>query len=469
MKKNNHRCAGRPVWIFRMGILSILILFLQAFNSRAIAQYVDPGKRSDSVHNHSDTVTRWSDWNILFHEGATADQIDKLLTELKSYIEKYIDSCNIANPGIPPLKVDTHLVHCPCDPRLYNLNTTPIGASGSIIPPPPPPGHGGSGDLVAINNTTRPEIIRNEKARFLRVQVKFHNAGVDKSKTLAVMDTGLDVAWFVGHFGGLLWADPTVKPTLLNFQFYHNGFLLDYMQDDNAHLHGTAVTTLALTEFEKATRNSKPLPRVMVLKVLDDSGKGNSFAVSCALSYVAQKNATLINASLGYYSNGIVDTILSYYVDLCTNKKSIPMIAAAGNNPIYPHHQMDICGPKDKGRELNKKFTFDPGSYNTKYPNVISATTLKSSTTPCRLQNYSPQYVSVGVVNNPSSCCQFSVPFFSVGYEGSSFATPFVSGNIMACLTESGATLKSCQIQWSKVPAGGPTPVTKGGKFIDNR
>ena len=422
------------------------------------------------MHYHSDTVTRWTDWNILFHEGATTSDINTLLSDLKTYIDKYIDSCNIANPGIPPFKVDSHMVHCPCDARLYNMNTTPLGGSGSTTPPPPPPGHGGSGDLVQINNSTRPEIIRNEKARFLRVLVQFHNSGVDKSKTLAVMDTGLDGSWFAGHFSGLLWEDPTGKPTLHNFQFYHNRMPLSYMQDDDANLHGTAVTTLALTEFEKATHNSKPLPRVMVLKVLDDSGKGNSFTVSCALSYVAQKKATLINASLGYYSKGIIDSILLHYVDLCTNKKSIPMVAAAGNNPDYPHRPSDICGPVDKSRKLGKTVTFDPGSYNSKFPNLISATTLKSPITPCRLQNYSDPNVSVGVVNDPSSsCCQFSVPFFSVGYEGSSFATPFVSGKIMACLTEGGATLRSCQMQWSTAPSGGTGPVTKGGKFIDNR
>jgi hypothetical protein len=470
MKKNNHQLAGEFNRISRMGIILTLILFLQAFGSPAIAQYVDPGVRSRYVHSHSDSTHKWfTNWNILFHAGATSTEIDDVLRGLKNYIEKYIAQFNAAHPG-NHFQVDSHMVHCPCDPLLYNMNTTPsIGASGSTTPPPPPPGHGLSGDLVAVNNFTERDLLPEKKEIFLPVQVKFHNPGIDKSKTLAVMDTGLDGLRFANRFNGLLWEDPGSKLTLRNFQFYHNRLPLDYMEDDDAQLHGTAVTTVALMEFEKATVNSKPLPRIMVLKVLDETGLGNSFSTSCALSYIAQKKATLINASLGYYSNGIVDPILLHYVDLCSNKKSIPMLAAAGNTPGR-HNPADICGPKDNARELTKANTFDPASYSTKFPNVISVTTLKNSTTPCRLQNFSVTYVSVGVVNDNSlSCCKFLVPFLNAGYEGSSFATPFVSGKIMACLTENSATLASCEMQWRVVPAGGPVPVTKGGKYIDNR
>jgi hypothetical protein len=239
------------------------------------------------------------------------------------------------------------------------------------------------------------------------------------------------------------------------------------MQDDDAHLHGTAVTTVALTEFEKVSNNDKPLPRVMVLKVLDERGLGSGFSVSCALSYVAQEKATLINASLGYYSKGVVDSILLHYVELCTKKESIPMLAAAGNKHGI-HNPGAYCGPKDNARQLTDKNTFDPASYSFKNSNVISVTTLNSPSKPCHFQNFSKDYVDVGVVNNSTTnCCTFSVPFLNRGYEGSSFATPFVSGNIMACLTGSGATLASCQLTWSAI-SDGSTPVTRGGKFINN-
>jgi hypothetical protein len=78
--------------------------------------------------------------------------------------------------------------------------------------------------------------------------------------------------------------------------------------------------------------------------------------------------------------------------------------------------------------------------------------------------------VNVGVVNNmSSSCCRFSVSFMPFGYEGSSFATPFVSGNMMSCLMQPGGanTLQNCMNQWSTIPTD-QIPVTVGGKFIDN-
>ena len=59
-----------------------------------------------------------------------------------------------------------------------------------------------------------------------------------------------------------------------------------------------------------------------------------------------------------------------------------------------------------------------------------------------------------------------AVPFRSFGYEGSSFATPFISGKMMACLME-GGTLLSCRAQWSTAPVGTET-ITKGGKYVPN-
>src|SRR5580765_6679802 len=110
MKKNNHQLAGKSSRIPRIVIISTLILFLQAFGSSAIAQpgqLENPRVRSYQTYIKSDTAARWSDWNILFHAGATTSQINTLLSDLKTYIDKYIDSCNLANPGLPPLKVDT--------------------------------------------------------------------------------------------------------------------------------------------------------------------------------------------------------------------------------------------------------------------------------------------------------------------------------------------------------------------------
>jgi hypothetical protein len=242
------------------------------------------------------------------------------------------------------------------------------------------------------------------------------------------------------------------------------------MEDDDKHKHGTAVTAVALKSFEKPNGSNAPKPRIMVLKVLNENSRGTTFTISCGLSYAAKKHATLVNASLGYYSNGIADSVLRHYVSLCNSASPtpIPILAAAGNIP-GDHLSGSLCMNAHPENELNGHRTFHPGSFSLEFPNVICVTTLREENSACFYQNFSSTYVTVGVLNNRSNCCIFPVSFSSIRYyEGSSFATPFASGNIMACLMQTpGATISSCKGQWSTIPAG-QTPVTVGGKFIDN-
>jgi hypothetical protein len=176
----------------------------------------------------------------------------------------------------------------------------------------------------------------------------------------------------------------------------------------------------------------------MVLKVLDKNRVGTTFTVSCALSYAVQKHATLVNASLGYYdTNSLeVDSVLRNYIGHCDSASPvIPVIAAAGNL-LIPHLQ-PLCSPvTSNANELNKNNRFFPGCFSIDFPNVICVTSLQSVQMPCFYQNSSDRYVNIGVVTNPSlpTCCSFPVSFYSPGYTGSSFATPVISGKIIAAL-----------------------------------
>jgi hypothetical protein len=267
-------------------------------------------------------------------------------------------------------------------------------------------------------------------------------------------------------FSILLWRDPKSRITLRNFQFYHNKQPLDYMLDDQVHVHGTAVTTIALQEFEKETGRTKPKPMIMVLKVLDERGKGNIFSLSCGLSYAVQKKATLVNASLGYYGLEQPDLILLHYVDL-TNKVTplpIPILAAAGNTRGI-HNPSLLCNAAPDSNQLTVNRTFYPATFSKGIPNVISITTIQNASKGCFFQNYSNEFVNVGVANGSGNhCCKFIVPFQTFGYEGSSFATPFISGKLMACLME-GRTLQNCRDQWRPSTPG---LLTKDGKFVPN-
>jgi hypothetical protein len=471
MKKCNPLLKQTPGRIYNKGIFFSLIIFLQAFVLTTTAQsYQQKLKtRSDIIYNYSDTLKRWMSWNILFNENATESDKDNYINELETNIDKHIALYN-SSTGLS-FKLDYHVVHCPCDPRLTNLNATrALGATGDAVPPTPPK-PGGSGDTVSLNMPMDPDPPLREGKYVYGVQEKKVplNIGIiDKKKILAVMDTGLDLNLFGTGFNNLIWTDPDSKITLRNFQFYHNNQPLDYMLDDQVHVHGTAVTTIALQEFEKAAGNSHPKPMIMVLKVLDERGQGSIFSVSCALSYAVQKQATLVNASLGYYSRGKVDLILRHYVRLCSdaNPVSIPILAAAGNTP-GPHNAGFLCNTGNNHNELTKINTFYPASFSRGNPDVISVTTLQNANTSCFYQNYSNEYVKVGVANGSgASCCKFIVPFQRFGYEGSSFATPFVSGKIMACLM-AGGSVQSCRDQGRPARAGSVT-VTKDGKFLPN-
>jgi Subtilase family len=473
MKKSNLLLKRKSCRVSHTGIFLSLILFLQVFVLTSVAQSTQQllTARSRKTYYNSDTVKRWLDWNILFNERASDIDKDRYIHDLETQIDQTISTYNSSTGN--HFKVDYHVVHCPCDPRLTNLNATKsLGASGSTVPPKPP-GTGGSGDVVSLNmliDHDPPLKEIKDSFNVIDKKVPLTIIAVDKLKILAVMDTGLDPDFFETGFKQLLWTDPLSKVTLRNFQFYHNKKPLDYSLDDDAHIHGTAVISIALREFEKAAGNDKPKPSIMVLKVLDEQGKGSTFSVSCGLSYAVQKQATLVNASLGYYSHGHTDPILLHYVRRCKNANPvpIPILAAAGNIP-GPHNPLSLCNTGSTGNVLSKINTFDPASLSISIPDVISVTTIQNPTTPCFYQNYSNNFVDVGVANGSGGhCCKFIVPFLPFGYEGSSFATPFISGKIIAGLME-GLTLSQCRAKWqTATPPPGSVLTTKGGKFEPN-
>jgi hypothetical protein len=132
------------------------------------------------------------------------------------------------------------------------------------------------------------------------------------------MDTGLDTTFFRNRFQGLLWYPPSNKLNLRNFLFYENHLDYDYYLDDDSHKHGTAVTALAIESIERFYESLHKLPRVMVLKVLNNKREGTTFGLSCGLSYAAQNKATVVNASLGYYGNiKSKDSVLMKYIIDC--------------------------------------------------------------------------------------------------------------------------------------------------------
>lgn len=411
---------------------------------------------------------KWLNWNILFAPGTSEARRIQTMDSIEKYVTNWISS----SPN-PSLQVTHFYFSCPCDPQLTNYTATPLlGMSGTPNPPPNPgKGVGGSGDGIQYVNSNNSFVMDTTLEYQVPVNQKvvLNTTSVDDSKILAVMDTGLDTLIFPHNFQNLLWSDAAGQ-NLRNFQFFTNGRGYDYYFDDEKHKHGTAVTTLALQAFESFNLQNTVKPRVMILKVLDENKRGSTFTVSCALSYVKQHAATMVNASLGYY--GKTDSILLKYSGDISNadQNPIPVFSAAGNIPGI-HADDSLCNPPLERNLLNSSNLFYPACFSDLFPNFITVTGLSDAITSCYYQNYSSQYVNVGVITNPGTpnCCRFLVPFNTVkGYEGSSFATPVVSGKVMACLmTTAGITLQTCIDLISPVPNPiPPNPATKQGRAL---
>jgi hypothetical protein len=207
----------------------------------------------------------------------------------------------------------------------------------------------------------------------------------------------------------------------------------------------------------------------MVLKVLDKHGLGSSFDVSCALSYANQRNANVINLSLGYI--GAPDSILNHYSGLSfrpNRNYSVPIIAAAGNTE-GTHDLGKVCDLSGNGlSQLPSPELFYPACFD--LANIMSVTGLAKNSMHCFYQNYSKEYITLGVVNQlPKPCCGFRISFFPNQIrEGSSFAAPVVSGKVMTYILSNGMQTSPNQYLLGINPSFDPgsNRFTKKGAYI---
>jgi hypothetical protein len=407
---------------------------------------------------YGNDTTKWVNWNILFPPGTDDNTKNAEINRISHYVSDYLR----ANyPGIT--RARQYYVACPCDPTLINYTATPLsGTTGSPVPPPLPKGGGGSGDKVAQNYTFYIDSAKDYNAKLdSNKKAVVGNSDVS-DKTIGIMDTGLDPAYFPSIFPKYVWNDPTGKPVIANYLFYINGNPLTNGFDDDDQKHGSAVTALSYEALE--TMNPGMHPKVMVMKVLDKNRKGNSFASACALSYAFQNKVTIVNASLGYYDDKAMDEILQHYIDTANAEKGkTPIIAAAGNTRGV--HPKPICQPGEPldTNRLRPGRLFFPACATPTSNNLISVTSLSSETNSCAYQNFSDLFVTVGVIANPgNNCCSFKVTWLdNTNYEGSSFATPIVTGKIMGCLLThpSSTTVRDCLDLFSPLPNPRPNTI----------
>ncbi|MBS1604022.1 MAG: S8/S53 family peptidase [Bacteroidetes bacterium] len=404
----------------------------------------------------------WLNWNYIFKEGtdsatrqATIAQITEAISNVRSvrpadtgrqnpnagaagriavhpltsYLSGYLGRVIRAKNGY---SLDNTQVHfCSChDTLLWNVTADlNIGGSGQSTPTaPPPPSPGASGGSVAVvdsngsvaSPSSVPPVLTSGLIGFSG------DPEVSGKVVLGIIDSGIDSTLFDRSiFQRLFASDGSGK-----INFVAGGPASAY-QDDDAVRHGSAVAAIALNAFyTQSQADGKPeLPRLMVIRALDGKGMGTTLSVSCALSYAIRHRVSLINASLGYWN--AQNAVINYYLEQSA-KYDIPVVAAAGNDPR--DHTPSVCGVAIDGHNLLRPGNmFFPACQcvDPRYC-IISVTGLSNPVLPCRYQNFSSRYVSVGVVNKSNSCCGFSLPFINSGYvlDGSSFATPVISGQL---------------------------------------
>lgn len=320
---------------------------------------------------------------------------------------------------------------CPCDSNLQlwgddtgvpiygndglanNGDSKPGGASGSRIRANILPTRGFQ---VSPNYIVRSPDATDDLINDLTLLPKTSSRG----DLIGVMDTGLKTNnnWNNEN-------DPKSDDALDNDR---NGLVNDYQGwnfvnennqvTDAAHPHGTMVTYLLERELRDKSYSIVPLV------VLDRKKEGKLFNVLCAMAYSTKiPNLKTINASLGYY--GPKSAVLEKFIGKL-QAQGIMLVTAAGNAD-----PSDKCDSIVTPRDLDvRKYKFYPASHSKDFSNVIAATTVYTLHEAPRIapdQNFSKQYVDVGVMGDQKEYFEFkteSNPKFGLG---SSYAAPIAA------------------------------------------
>lgn len=269
---------------------------------------------------------------------------------------------------------------------------------------------------------------------------------------VAVFDTGLDLGEFVGY----LYSNPMescIRGGRLGWNFADS---TSNVSDNHLGKHGTTVGRLITDQVNKYLYN--PV-QILPVKTHGANGVSDLYSVLCGFAYAKERGANIINASFGFYTPRLENypgvtggdpkiILLKKYVEYYLTQNKILLIAAAGNkddeNERSAFAMYDLTIRDAELRNLDQ-VSFYPASLSRDpdLPNVFTVTTIDTarpaSVSP--FQNFSKNVVDIGV---QADAVLSGVPdrryiFFnprSLGtsntVEGSSFATPIITGKFCA-------------------------------------
>ncbi|MDA3817106.1 MAG: S8 family serine peptidase, partial [Prolixibacteraceae bacterium] len=173
----------------------------------------------------------------------------------------------------------------------------------------------------------------------------------DSNQVIAILDTGVD--WLHPDLDDNIWVNHAEINGIEGVDDDGNGFVDDYRgwdfvnndndpKDDNSH--GTHVAGIAAAEQNNGIgiTGVAPEARIMPVKLLQSSGRGNSSDLAAAIDYAAENGATIINMSLGSYAESLVvkAALENSYAGTGDGTGSM-LVAAAGND----HRRSSIPNP----------------------------------------------------------------------------------------------------------------------------
>jgi subtilisin family serine protease len=245
----------------------------------------------------------------------------------------------------------------------------------------------------------------------------WNNSGItgDSSIVIAVIDTGVNLTH--QDLDGNLWTNTGETPSndidddgndltddINGWDFVNNDNDPD---DDNGH--GSHVAGTIASEGDNALGITGVMQdaQIMVLKALDAAGSGTTADIVEAINYAREKNAKIINMSLGGPGSNSEKEALSL-----AQQAGILVVAAAGNDGLN----------NDDASTSNKY----PASYN--LDNIISVAATDQNDNLASFSNYGPTSVDVAAPGvNIYSALHSSDTAYDYK-QGTSMATPHVAG-----------------------------------------
>jgi len=193
----------------------------------------------------------------------------------------------------------------------------------------------------------------------------------DSTQIIAILDTGVD--WLHPDLAANIWKNPGeipnngkdddgngLKDDIRGWDYINND---NNPTDDNSH--GTHVAGIAAAVGNNGIGISGVnwRAKIMPLKVIQSSGKGDAATIAKGVTYAASKGATVINMSFGSYAESLTlkNTLASAYANAV-------LIAAAGNDeiaigpcfgcaPIYPGAYSFVLGIEANNNSSRAKFS----------------------------------------------------------------------------------------------------------------